>query len=113
MKTEISQLLNQCQQKTATFNDVISYIENLFTHQPTAFKNGMLFNDESQNQGSAKVLMFGKINELTQPETLSLFCEHFDAVLNEPDGSNHQNIRQFMAHGWEGVEFKGRVLILK
>jgi HopJ type III effector protein len=42
-----------------------------------------------------------------------LFAEHYQAVLKTPDGTDHQNIRQFMLHGWEGIVFEGHALIAK
>ncbi|WP_317170712.1 HopJ type III effector protein [Paraflavitalea devenefica] len=43
----------------------------------------------------------------------SEFAEHYQSVLNNPDGTDHQNIRQFMAHGWPGVVFEGKALLEK
>jgi hypothetical protein len=31
-------------------------------------------------------------------------------VLKNPDGTDHQNIRNFMKHGWDGVRFEGEPL---
>jgi len=33
--------------------------------------------------------------------------------LANPDASDHQNIRQFVVHGWQGVSFETPALILK
>ncbi|WP_245840531.1 HopJ type III effector protein [Ohtaekwangia koreensis] len=45
--------------------------------------------------------------------TLSLFAEHYRSVLENPDGTDHQNIRQFMLHGWPGIIFEGQALVSK
>ncbi|RYY54633.1 MAG: HopJ type III effector protein, partial [Chitinophagaceae bacterium] len=82
----------------------------LYQHHPTAFRNGETFNTAEQNQGSARVLAYALLNQLPAPETLLLFAEHYEAVLADPGGTNHQNIRQFMDHGWAGVSFDGTVL---
>ena len=92
------------------FADVIRYIEDHYTVHPTAFRNGNQYNEASQNQGSAKVLYFARLHDLNKEDTLLLFAEHYRAVLDDPAGSNHQNIRQFMENGWEGVTFEGKVL---
>jgi len=31
-------------------------------------------------------------------------------LLQNPDGDNHQNIRNFMTFGWDGIRFQGYVL---
>lgn len=95
------------------FSDVLATIDDQYTHTPTGFKNGDQYNNASQNQGSAKVLYYAQLNNLDKDETLSLFAEHYQNVLDNPGAVNHQNIRQFMLHGWEGVEFEGIVLLPK
>lgn len=88
------------------FTEVIAHIENNYTYTPTAFKNGETYNEANQNQGSAKVLYFAKINSLSVEDTLALFAEHYQNVLENPETNNHQNIRQFITNGWEGVNFE-------
>lgn len=106
-------LLQQLQNGEAKFADVLAHIEAHFVHTPTAFQNGAQSNAATENQGSAKVLSYAKIEGLNQADTLSLFAEHYDAVLNTPEGTDHQNIRQFMQHGWDGVAFEGKALQAK
>lgn len=106
-------LLQQLQNGEAKFADVLAHIEAHFVHTPTAFQNGAQSNAATENQGSAKVLSFAKIEGLNQADTLSLFAEHYSAVLNTPEGTDHQNIRQFMQHGWDGVAFEGEALQAK
>jgi hypothetical protein len=113
MHTELTALLADLKTHSTQFNEVITFIENHYQHQPTAFKNGDAFNDATQNQGSAKVFAFAQLNHLDKENTLFLFAEHYQAVLNSPDAVDHQNIRQFMAHGWQGIKFEGEVLIKK
>lgn len=43
---------------------------------------------------------------LTEEEALRCFCEHYQSVLDDPDGDSHKNIRNLMKHGWEGVVFE-------
>ena len=106
-------LLAQLKDGTAKFADVLAFIEAHYQHTPTAFKNGAQSNAATENQGSAKVFSFAKLQGLNQADTLSLFAEHYAAVLKTPDATDHQNIRQFMQHGWDGVTFDGTALSAK
>lgn len=106
-------LLAQLQAGEAKFADVIAYIEAAYNHTPTSFKNGQQANVATDNQGSAKVFSFAQLNGLDQAQTLSLFAEHYAAVLATPDATDHQNIRQFMQNGWDGIQFEGQALTAK
>ena len=106
-------LLTQLQTGVAKFADVIAYIEARYNHTPTAFKNGQQANAATENQGSAKVFSFAQLNDLDQAQTLSLFAEHYAAVLATPEATDHQNIRQFMLNGWDGIQFEGEALVAK
>ena len=113
MKEEIITLIEKLKENGLTFKEVIEFIETRYQHQPTAFKNGEAYNEATQNQGSAKVFSFAQLNNLSKEDTLYLFAEHYQAVLNTPDGTDHQNIRQFMKHGWSGIAFEGQALLAK
>jgi hypothetical protein len=113
MNDQITTLLNNLKANSIAFKDVIEFIETRYQHTPTAFKNGDTYNEAIQNQGSAKVFTFAQINNLSKEDTLTLFAEHYQAVLNTPDATDHQNIRQFMAHGWPGIAFEGQALVAK
>lgn len=106
-------LLKQLQAGEAQFTDVIAFIEARYTHTPTAFQNGQQHNAATENQGSAKVFSFAQLNDLDQQQTLSLFAEHYASVLASPEATDHQNIRQFMQHGWDGIKFEGTTLTAK
>ncbi len=71
------------------------------------------YNAATENQGSAKIFSFAKLNGLNQAQTLSLFAEHYASVLATPEGTDHQNIRQFMQHGWDGIQFETLALSAK
>lgn len=113
MEAQLHNLLQQLKSNSATFKEVIEFIETYYQHTPTAFKNGSAYNEATQNQGSAKVFAFAKLNNLAEADTLYLFAEHYQSVLAHPDGSDHQNIRQFIANGWLGVVFEGEALVLR
>lgn len=113
MKEQVNTLIAQLKTNALPFKSVIELIEADYQHQPTAFKNGDAYNEATQNQGSAKVFAFAQLNNLSKEDTLYLFAEHYQAVLNTPDGTDHQNIRQFMTHGWSGIVFEGPALTAK
>lgn len=113
MNARLTELLSSIKEETKTFKDVIAHIEGIYEHKPTAFKNGETHNAADQNQGSAKVFSFAQLNNLSKADTLLLFAEHYQSVLDHPTASDHQNIRQFMANGWDGIVFEGNVLTAK
>jgi hypothetical protein len=113
MKEQVTTLIEKLKQNSLSFKEVIEFIETYYQHQPTAFKNGEAYNEATQNQGSAKVFSFAQLNNLTKEDTLCLFAEHYQSVLNSPNGTDHQNIRQFMMHGWPGIVFEGQALFAK
>ncbi len=106
-------LLQDVKNGKAFFSDVLAYIDTHYQHTPTAFWNGEVYNEATQNQGSAKVLQFASLQSLNEEDTLQLFAEHYQSVMDEPNGTNHQNIRAFMLHGWEGIRFEGTALTAK
>jgi hypothetical protein len=113
MTPQLTTFLTGLKANTHSFKDVLEFIETDYLHQPTAFKNGDTYNEATQNQGSAKVFAFAKLNNLDAAETLYLFAEHYQAVLATPTETNHQNIRQFMVHGWQDITFDGDALVKK
>ena len=66
-------------------------------------------------------------NAITFQETIAVIEAHYDFeptlacfgafytedVLKNPDGTDHQNIRNFMKTGWDGIAFYGEPLTLK
>ena len=92
-------LLQQLQNGETKFADVLAHIEAHFVHTPTAFQNGAQSNAATENQGSAKVLSYAKIEGLNQADTLSLFAEHYAAVLNTP--SKYSSVYATRL-GWRG-----------
>lgn len=96
------------------FNDVIAYIDQHFNFTPTKFTNGKLVNKANQNNGSCKIFSFAKLNKLSKEETLALFGDYYRKdVLKNPDAEDHENIRNFMKYGWEGISFEGAALSSK
>lgn len=97
-----------------TFQETIEVLESNYNFTPTAFKNGNQINNAGENNGSCKIFAFAKIHQLEKDQTLALFGSYyFDDVLKNPDGNDHQNIRNFMIFGWDGISFEGEALELK
>lgn len=100
--------------ETITFSETIATVESNYEFTPTAFQNGYQHNGAEENSGSCKVFAFAKIQQLTQAETLACFgAYYFEEVLGDLEGTNHQNIRNFMQSGWNGIQFEGEALTLK
>lgn len=96
---------------TITFSETMGVIEAQYDFVPTGFKNGDLMNEAGQNSGSCKIFSFAHIQELTPQQTLACFGAYYrDDVLQHPDASDHQNIRNFMRYGWQGIKFDGIAL---
>ncbi|GJN62081.1 HopJ type III effector protein [Elizabethkingia anophelis] len=97
--------------ETIAFNDVIAYIDSNYDFTPTEFKNGNTVNEAGQNNGSCKVFSFAKVNNLSKEDTLNLFGAFYrEDVLKNPEGTDHQNIRNFIEFGWDGIAFEGEAL---
>ena len=97
--------------ETINFKEVIAYIDENYDFTPTKFTNGNTINEANQNNGSCKVFSFAQLKNLSKEQTLSLFGEFYrEDVLKNPDGTDHQNIRNFIEFGWDGISFEGEVL---
>ncbi|MDD4910977.1 MAG: HopJ type III effector protein [Sideroxydans sp.] len=100
--------------ETLAFNDLIALIDSLYDFTPTAFNNGTLLNEAGKNNGSCKLFSFAKLQGLSAQQTLYCFGAYYrDDVLKNPEGTDHQNIRNFMQHGWDGIQFQGSALTPK
>lgn len=97
--------------ETIIFKDVIAYIDENYDFTPTRFQNGNTTNEANQNNGSCKVFSFAKLMNFTKLQTLSLFGEFYrEDVLKNPEGTDHQNIRNFIEFSWEGISFENDAL---
>lgn len=105
--------LEQTPQSIA-FTDTIATIEANYDFTPTAFENGLQHNAAGDNSGSCKLFAFAEIQNLSEAATLACFgAYYFEDVLKNPNGTDHQNIRNFMNIGWDGIAFYGSALVLK
>ena len=99
---------------TITFPETIALIDEHYDFIPTTFDNGTQHNAPGENSGSCKVFAFAQLQNLSQAETLACFgAYYFEEVLSNPEGTNHQNIRNFIKTGWDGIQFEGEALTLK
>ena len=97
--------------ETIIFKDIIAYIDENYDFTPTKFTNGNTINEANQNNGSCKVFSFAQLKNLSKEQTLSLFGEFYrEDVLKNPEGTDHQNIRNFIEFGWDGISFDGEAL---
>jgi len=110
---ELLETLNN-QPEHIEFSVTMATIDAHYDFTPCAFDNGGQQNQAGENSGSCKILFFAKQHELTPEKTLHLFGDYYRKdVLDHPDGNDHQNIRQFMEHGWQGVHFSAQALVPK
>ncbi|WP_103864395.1 HopJ type III effector protein [Aquimarina sp. I32.4] len=99
--------------KSVSFQEVIAIIDTHYNFEPSAFTNGTIKNKAGENSGSCKVFSFAKLHQLDKEETLSCFGNYYKDVLQTPEGNDHQNIRNFIKSGWEGISFENEALIKK
>lgn len=95
------------------FAETLAFIEAHYDYRPSAFRNGAVENAAGQNEGSCKTLGLALLEGFSLEEALLAFGEHYRAVLNSPDGSDHGNIRALMANGLAGVRFESQPLTRK
>ncbi|QDH79937.1 HopJ type III effector protein [Echinicola soli] len=94
-----------------SFQETMDHIEANYHFTPTRFTNGKTVNDAGQNNGSCKIFSLGRLLNLSVERTLNLFGDIYRKdVLGNPNGKDHQNIRNFIKSGWEGITFEGTAL---
>lgn len=111
-ENELITALQNCPEQV-TFADALAVIDGVYNFTPTAFSNGGLNNAAGDNNGSCKIFAFGQLHHLSKDQTLGCFGEHYRGVLADLNGEGHQNIRHFMQHGWDGIEYPAPPLTAK
>lgn len=97
-----------------SFTDTMATIEESYDFSPTRFTNGETKNQADTNNGSCKIFAFGLLNKLNEEQALACFGDYYRKdVLENPEGDDHQNIRNFMKSGWAGINFEGEALAAK
>lgn len=116
----ITQLLSQLANtlETVNFNQVIDVIHAHYDYTPTRFTNGegesRVINEAGSNEGSCKIFAFAQLQGLDAEKTLNCFGDYYrEDVLQNPEGSDHANIRNFMRFGWDGISFDNPALAIK
>ena len=93
------------------FEQTMAVIDAHYQFSPISFSNGTARNPAGENNGSCKIFAFAHRHQLSEEQTLALFGRYYrQDVLGNPDGDDHQNIRNFIAHGWPGIKFEGSAL---
>lgn len=110
---EFTQKLNTKSEQVA-FTDTMAVIEANYHFTETTFTNGDTKNEAGQNSGSCKLFAFAKLQSFSVEQTLACFGDYYRKdVLGNPEGSDHQNIRNFMRCAWEGIQFDSEALTAK
>jgi hypothetical protein len=100
------------------FEQVQEVIAEHYDYTPARFTNGsgddQVVNEAGTNEGSCKIFAFAKLNNLSDEQTLACFGHFFrHDVLENPEGTDHANIRTFMRHGLKQVHFDTPALIAR
>ena len=102
------------QPESVEFSEVMAVIDSHYEFTEGSFTNGSLQNNSGENNGSHKLFAFAKRHDLSQSQTLACFGDYYKVdVLENPNSDNHQNIRNFMNTGWEGIQLPGNSLAPK
>lgn len=97
--------------ESINFSESIAVVEANYDFTPTAFRNGEMQNSAGENSGSCKIFSFALLHRLSPEQTLQCFGNFYrEDVLKNPEGTDHQNIRNFIRNGWSGVQFAGTAL---
>ena len=97
------------------FAETMAYVQENYHYRQVTFSNGLgkrkLVNQPGENEGSLRIFSLGKLLNLSQKETLALFGElYWRDVIENPDGDDHVNIRNFIEFGWEEVSLSENAL---
>jgi hypothetical protein len=106
------------QPDTISFDETMTQITNHYNYTPVRFRNGvennLVVNEAGTNEGSCKIFAFAQLNGLNERETLACFGKYYrEDVLENPEGTDHGNIRTFIKYGWRGIVFNGDALSKK
>lgn len=100
--------------KEISFEDTMKVIDSNYIFNATKFTNGNVTNEAGQNSGSCKLFSFAKLMGFNEAQTLACFGSYYQKdVLKNPAGEDHQNIRNFIRSGWEGISFEKDALTKK
>ena len=95
------------------FEEVMELIDEHYESGLIEWKNGDIVNKPDENEGSAKLLSYAALSNMDKETTLKLWGQYYREVLADPDGDSHQNIRNFMKTGWDGVPFENGIALTR
>lgn len=95
------------------FSETLAFIAETYDYQPSRFTNGSVENAAGENEGSCKTLGMAVLEGFSTEEALLAFGAHYQAVLANPTGNDHRNIRALMETGLPGVRFDQQPLTRK
>jgi len=95
------------------FSDTQDLINKDYNYEANGFTIGDIYNDKNSNQWSGRILSYAIINKLNTIETLKLFGEYYQEVLDNPNADSHKNIRALMKYGIESAKFDNNKLLLQ
>ena len=72
-------------------------IDKHYDYFEVPFSVGDLKSQPGENKGSAKIFSFGLMTQMNEEQTLKLFGEIYTGL--DPNGVDHENIRNFMNYG--------------
>jgi len=84
------------QDKYPRLTETVSLINQVLYVESQEFEVGLCSNKMGESIGSLAILQFAFWWGLSVNNTLPLFCEAYDEVLNDPEGTCHPNIRALM-----------------
>lgn len=101
-----------------SFTETMAVIAENYQYQATRFTNGLedevLINEAGSNEGSCKIFAFAQLHQLNKQQALELFGSYYRIdVLSKLEGTDHQNIRNFINYGWDGIHFEKDALTAK
>ena len=100
--------------KSIEFSETMAVIEENYLFSETEFTNGDQKNEAGQNSGSCKIFSFASLHKFSPEQTLACFGSYYrEDVLHNIEGDDHQNIRQFIINGWNGIHFSKLALTIK
>lgn len=108
--TDLNDFRTRLRSGEHAFADTLAFIAAHYDYRPSTFANGPVENAAGQNEGSCKTLGLALLEDLSDEEALLAFGEHYRAVLADPEGSDHGNIRALMKNGLAGVRFESQPL---
>lgn len=117
---KLDKIIEQIKEKPESikFQEIVTVIDENYNYTATAFSNGpgknSVYNRAGENEGSCKIFSFAKLHQLDKEQTLNCFGQYYrEDVLNNPESSDHANIRTFIKYGWQQITFDDAALELK